>query len=112
MKLWLTLLSLVFAGNTFGSIIGYNFVSNWGSPTIQGETALGFSEWTDSVDEVNAPGGTEVPNSTDPFASNRVLAAGSSPPHGSSRIRRAGSCMSARTIRTFRRSPVDKWSIF
>ena len=34
MKLWLTLLSLVFAGNTFGSIIGYNFVSNWGSPTI------------------------------------------------------------------------------
>lgn len=68
MKLWLTLLSLVFAGNTFGSIIGYNFVSNWGSPTIQGETALGFSEWTDSVDEVNAPGGTEVPNSTDPFA--------------------------------------------
>lgn len=68
MRLLIVMVSLVFAGNTFASIIGYNFVSNWPSPTIQGETADGFSQWTDSVDEANAPGGTTVPNSTDPYA--------------------------------------------
>ncbi len=68
MKLHVILFSLVFACSSFADTIGYNFVSNWGSPTIQGETADGFSLWTDSVDAVNSPGGTEVPNSTDPYA--------------------------------------------
>ncbi len=68
MKLHVIAFSLVFTCSSFAASIGYNFVSNWQSPTIQGETADGFSLWTDSVDALNSPGGTEVPNSTDPFA--------------------------------------------
>jgi MYXO-CTERM domain-containing protein len=68
MRIRVVLCSLFIACSSLADIIGYNFVSNWPNPTIGGETVDGFSEWTDSVDEANAPGGTTVPNSTSDFA--------------------------------------------
>ena len=69
MRLWIALFLLVFAGSAFADVIGYNFVSDWPTPTLAGETSDGFSQWTDSIDEAAAPGtGTTVPNSTDPYA--------------------------------------------
>ncbi len=68
MRLPAVFFSLVIASSTFAATIGYNFVSNYPTPTISGDVVDGFDLWTDSVDEVNAPGGTTVPNSTDPYA--------------------------------------------
>ncbi|MBN1854772.1 MAG: PEP-CTERM sorting domain-containing protein, partial [Pirellulales bacterium] len=49
--------------------IGWNFVSDYPAPTIQGDGfADGFDQWTDSVDEAAPDTGTEVPNSTDTWA--------------------------------------------
>lgn len=59
----------VVAVSVSADVIGWNFTSNWGSPTIQGDGfADGFDQWTDSVDEANSPGGTEVPNSADAWS--------------------------------------------
>ncbi|MFO1492957.1 MAG: hypothetical protein U1F77_01370 [Kiritimatiellia bacterium] len=56
-------------GTARADVIGFNFTSDWPSPTISGQTADGFNQWTDSVDENGAPGtGTEVPSSASAYA--------------------------------------------
>ncbi|MCK4565612.1 MAG: hypothetical protein KAU94_13160, partial [Verrucomicrobia bacterium] len=57
------------ADTVSAGVIAWNFTSDWPKPTIQGETADGTDQWTDSVDEAAAPGsGTKVANSTDQYA--------------------------------------------
>lgn len=58
---------LLVAPLSHADTIGFNFTSQWASPRLEGKTAHGFSQWTDSVSS-SAPAATEVPSSTSPYA--------------------------------------------
>ncbi len=57
-----TLLVVTSSLGVAGTIIGVNFCDRWETPHLAGETADGFSNWTDSVpvsdDETSGPTGT------------------------------------------------------
>lgn len=62
-------LTLLLAYTASASVIGWNFTSEGGNRTIQGDGLVdGFDQWTDSVDEASATPGWKVPNSTDTWA--------------------------------------------